>query len=788
MTDKIFDNNQVSVAGEVVSAFTFSHEVFGEGFYCLHIRVGRLSDSYDVIPLMISERLMDVKADYHELEIQNMALASDYITVQKEWHNALDARTASGIQLTVTKDGRIYLNDKDHLFLSEENNWTSDKEYISAGFITTTTDGRYNVREPGHDYTVTEPESFSYYWDLTAAVYRPMVVDGTLKMLIKTDSPTGTEGTDYYVINGKKYQVAGSSPTLIAQNNRRSNLNLKKLVTANTQAVDNVPDPDDVFTYTITITDVNGDAVWFSAMNENETTVPIESYSSNVTAAVDDEGNPTGSYSVPSGAQFTISIKAGLNVRFFNLPRGTAYSIRETGMEDGYEFVKAETSAEVTKPEFADDFKATPGTVSGDTVTGTIDMPNNVYSAEYTNNWNPNNEIVIIKTDENGAKLAGASFRLSKHADNKWEPIKEFTSGAEAGETLKVGRGLYKLEETSAPANYAKADNVFFKVETSGNTTTVTLTDENGQVIDGTESPAVYPDVSVSGNEVTVKNTPVASAEATKAWKNADGTGTAPAGASVVFTLYADGKATNYTVTLDGTADAAPAGIAPAGYESEAWKAKFVNLPKYGTDGTTEIKYTIAETTGWESYEMDPKTAVANGKTITNRQIVTVIQIKKIGDWTVSNPLSGVQFKLYSDETCTKQITKDSTGKSFGTDGIITTGDGGIVTIGALIPGTYYLKEVASVPGYNLRTEVSEFTIKKDGTIEYATGNNNFDCTTYAFYELEDGGYGIFINNESGVELPHTGGPGTNLFYLLGMMLACAAGTGFVMRKRRRNA
>lgn len=64
MTDKIFDNNQVSVAGEIVSEFVFSHEVFGEGFYSLYIQVGRLSESYDVIPLMVSERLMDVKKDY----------------------------------------------------------------------------------------------------------------------------------------------------------------------------------------------------------------------------------------------------------------------------------------------------------------------------------------------------------------------------------------------------------------------------------------------------------------------------------------------------------------------------------------------------------------------------------------------------------------------------------------------------------------------------------------------------------------------------------------------------
>lgn len=64
MSDKIIENNQVSIVGEVVSDFSFSHEVFGEGFYMLDVSVRRLSDSCDVIPLMISERLIDVSGDY----------------------------------------------------------------------------------------------------------------------------------------------------------------------------------------------------------------------------------------------------------------------------------------------------------------------------------------------------------------------------------------------------------------------------------------------------------------------------------------------------------------------------------------------------------------------------------------------------------------------------------------------------------------------------------------------------------------------------------------------------
>ncbi len=61
MTDKVFDNNQVTVAGQVVSEFTYSHDVFGEGFYLMEISVNRLSDTYDIIPVMVSERLINVK-------------------------------------------------------------------------------------------------------------------------------------------------------------------------------------------------------------------------------------------------------------------------------------------------------------------------------------------------------------------------------------------------------------------------------------------------------------------------------------------------------------------------------------------------------------------------------------------------------------------------------------------------------------------------------------------------------------------------------------------------------
>ena len=75
MSDKIIENNQVTIMGEVASQFTFSHEVFGEGFYMVEVLVKRLSNSDDRIPLMISERLIDVHQHYRGINYGNRAIS-----------------------------------------------------------------------------------------------------------------------------------------------------------------------------------------------------------------------------------------------------------------------------------------------------------------------------------------------------------------------------------------------------------------------------------------------------------------------------------------------------------------------------------------------------------------------------------------------------------------------------------------------------------------------------------------------------------------------------------------
>lgn len=51
-------NNRVYFMGEIVSEAAFSHEVYGEGFYEFFVKVMRLSGQADVLPVTISERLI----------------------------------------------------------------------------------------------------------------------------------------------------------------------------------------------------------------------------------------------------------------------------------------------------------------------------------------------------------------------------------------------------------------------------------------------------------------------------------------------------------------------------------------------------------------------------------------------------------------------------------------------------------------------------------------------------------------------------------------------------------
>jgi len=58
MSDKVIETNTVTVIGNIYSPLEFSHEMFGEGFYNFDMKVPRLSEHSDLLPVTVSERLL----------------------------------------------------------------------------------------------------------------------------------------------------------------------------------------------------------------------------------------------------------------------------------------------------------------------------------------------------------------------------------------------------------------------------------------------------------------------------------------------------------------------------------------------------------------------------------------------------------------------------------------------------------------------------------------------------------------------------------------------------------
>lgn len=53
-------NNNVTVLGLVAEEPVFNHEVFGEKFFKMMISIDRVSGTVDTLPVLISERIVDM--------------------------------------------------------------------------------------------------------------------------------------------------------------------------------------------------------------------------------------------------------------------------------------------------------------------------------------------------------------------------------------------------------------------------------------------------------------------------------------------------------------------------------------------------------------------------------------------------------------------------------------------------------------------------------------------------------------------------------------------------------
>ena len=115
MTDKIMENNQVVIMGTIVSEFKYSHEIFGEGFYMVDVEVQRLSDSTDIIPLMVSERLMDIEQDFRGVKVMVTGQFRSYKRHEEKKNRLILSVFAREVELVdeieeSAKSNQIYLD------------------------------------------------------------------------------------------------------------------------------------------------------------------------------------------------------------------------------------------------------------------------------------------------------------------------------------------------------------------------------------------------------------------------------------------------------------------------------------------------------------------------------------------------------------------------------------------------------------------------------------------------------------------------------------------------------
>ncbi len=151
--------------------------------------------------------------------------------------------------------------------------------------------------------------------------------------------------------------------------------------------------------------------------------------------------------------------------------------------------------------------------------------------------------------------------------------------------------------------------------------------------------------------------------------------------------------------------------------------------------------------------------------------------VKVDGD---DNTLTGAEFTLWDSTTDGEKIgvvATETTGvyriaatDEDPIDGNMVTDDKGKLTIIGLGNGDYYLQEDVAPDGYNklgARKDINISSADKTATVESGK------CTE-----------GDKIINQSGTELPSTGGVGTTLFYVIGGLLIIGAAVVLVARRK----
>lgn len=165
-------------------------------------------------------------------------------------------------------------------------------------------------------------------------------------------------------------------------------------------------------------------------------------------------------------------------------------------------------------------------------------------------------------------------------------------------------------------------------------------------------------------------------------------------------------------------------------------------------------------------------------KNIRNNQPIKVFKYET--GTTPEKPLAGAVFSLTGPEGTDISYTNLTTNS----EGYLINEGSGIIFKLPVSVGAYTLTETKAPHGYLIIGDGrSLFTITSESVIGAITETQSIDGE-----EVPTGVYVIKVQNSAGIQLPATGGSGTKPIYYLGITLIVIAGTGFVMKRKRKEA
>ena len=128
MNTNYTENNHLILVGKITSERKFSHEIYGESFYIFNLEVPRLSDMTDIIPITISERLIDDD----KMQIGSKIIVKGQFRSYNSYENERNR-----LILTVFAKDIVFEEDfeKEEIYSEENKKIPVSNEVVLAGYI-----------------------------------------------------------------------------------------------------------------------------------------------------------------------------------------------------------------------------------------------------------------------------------------------------------------------------------------------------------------------------------------------------------------------------------------------------------------------------------------------------------------------------------------------------------------------------------------------------------------------------------------------------------------------------